>query len=281
MSGSRGHYVVQFQLRWFSSTPLAADAEKKIWVFDLYERQWQEEEIESTAQEREFYGSLERQLSKNETKFARCLGELLSNPSSPTLIKNKKKIASFIALQMMRTPLSRLKYEIATDIADELRQHFGIPMPQHLPDRVKNGHLAAISMPEIRGKLHAKLCRMQWLLVRNTSEHPFWLSDNPVVAYSPSRSPGDSYASIDGADIEIYVPLAPSLAVMVAHDRRIYPDGGVVQAAEEDVRFMNDLQVDQALCAVFSPTPDFGLAGRMTVGLSLLGARGLQGPQAL
>ncbi len=89
-----------------------------------------------------------------------------------------------------------------------------------------------------------------WVIAKTDPQHPLITSDNPFVRWSP-----DGNLALWAQDLETWLPLSPTLAL------GFFPrdDGGpplpvqyILHLKPEQVWFMNDLQVEQAVRFLYS-----------------------------
>lgn len=213
------HYVPQFILRNFHG-----DNDKQIHVFDTHDLKAYTANIRDVAAEFDFYEitingvniSLEEALSVLETKTSTIVSKILKTKTINWISAEEKLIlANFTAIQMVRTVNSK-QMLIALDslMRDFIEQ--GTGKPTDIPDMGKEQPTESMInlMINSEEELTRALLLKDLFLFRSSPNHPFVISDNPVIRDNNfHRSNVRGTAGLNCKGVEIFLPISPDLGL--------------------------------------------------------------------
>lgn len=246
--------------------------------------------------------SLEPILSNIEAEAATAIKKIINDKSLANLtIMEKEKISTFVVVQQARTYQSLQSLESIMDsLADKVRAMGANPKDvKQLPNDqndLKNAFLKTI----LDSVEHVPLIlNKSWLLYETTKEMPFYISDNPVTLHNNIDMGiyGNIGLSVKG--IQIYLPLSSTLtlaftcnsiqndAIQVRENFKImdrsflaanftmkqvkdsfnlaraYESRNSLMIDNENVKFLNSLQVSFSEQYIFNYTNEFSLVKDM------------------
>jgi hypothetical protein len=215
------HYVPQFMLRSF------ADPESRVLhTFDKKSRRVFAANPRNLAAENYFYefeagaGSitLEPGLADLESRTAAVLGRIIDTESLTGLSPEDRVLLSiFFAVQFTRTQQVRANMIEMNRQLGEWLKGMGFD-PQQVKgfkalDEESAKLLAMRMTDESRREFAPHFLLKSWVLVRNATDVPFLLSDNPVALHNSQPATGlYGNLGLTSPGIEIHVPLTPRLA---------------------------------------------------------------------
>lgn len=282
----RQHFVPQFYLRAFTSTPDERNPQAmRVWTFDKPSMRTWEARIQEVASRNGFHdltpGDTKQELEKLfsneiEPQFKDTVARLLAciaegRPFDQTL---KAEMGYFLAVQFLRTQAFRATIK---DVLDQFGEIMRRQMKHVRPDldwdavRVE-GRVGAARHAEFMfadatlRDLVGVFADHVWSVGRNITDTPFFTSDTPVVWHNYADLPpllGRGGLGTYGA--EVMFPLSPR-HVLVMTERRYAQgrgqsvDGQVLPFAAGPVRLANALQVEQSDRQLFASANAFQLA---------------------
>lgn len=283
------HYVAQAFLRPFSRPEIDSE---QVWVYDKLERKSFPSNIRNVAAERYFYNfesggqaqSLEPAFTELESRWAPILAEIRATDSIAWLSEAERiDIAGLIVIQRIRT--SHMRKHIASinqQIIDEIRVRGGDPsnIQGFTPLMEGQEKLVALSSLQSVPEIVPVLLKKDWMLARNDSALPFYISDNPITLHNALHGP----LGFGAKGVEINFPISPKLTLTlycsetVAIIRKRYDktptnfkseeiesllhaiDSGLATPCESGcIQHYNALQVMHSERWVFSSTNNFDL----------------------
>jgi len=267
------HYVPQFYLRNFARQK---GRDYLISCFDKANKNTFTVNIRKIGAERKFYDistdveqEFEKELSKLEGELNLAYRKLIDSQDLEVLNKKEKmSIASFLALQFIRTKENR---ETIKDIIKQIKKKFfGEKLSKRLIDEIneaskeesiKRLHLSLMGEYQREAEI---LINMKWILFVNKTKMPYWTSDNPFVLYNSIDMKPYGNLGLTSRGIQTYLPLSPILSLGVCDPKRFVklPNKWDVDNVE-NIIFQNHLQVKWSTRHVFSRNSDFDLAKRM------------------
>ncbi|MEX1222677.1 MAG: DUF4238 domain-containing protein [Idiomarina sp.] len=296
------HYVPQLILRGFT------EGKNQINVFDKSTKNKFKTNIKKAAAESKFYdfefddikGSIEQDLSKIETRITPIIKEIKDRKSISRLTsQQRRELSDFVALQFVRTPQYRCRWQQMGDIFKGWLQEKLVSEEQHAfgnigdPDEAKLAHIQQIGEYKVFSE---QFFEKPWILFRTTSKKPFWLSDNPIVLQNIRETKGRGNLGLGVDGIEIYFPISKSLclsmmcpsnlsmirelmavkeknpefALKINRDWNVivtldqgFRSGEAVLTPQETVTNINSLQVINSSRFIFSSENQFSLAEEM------------------
>jgi len=273
------HYVPQFLLRNFT----VLGKPNQIIVFDKQSGRTFPTNIKNVAAEKGFYDfvlkdyemTLEPSLSNLEGQAAAVLDKVIAN-EAVTCITDEERItlAFFIAVQFVRVKGHRARWDdigeklmkrLEPEASDELKQEM-----RRAQDLSHVSYMKTITdcheyVPYLLGKI--------WTLQKTTTAQPFVISDCPVTLHNTvnHRPYGNIGFAVRG--IEIYLPLSKTLTLglwcpslgerMDADTLRQIEEGAPLVCSNDNVVYLNHLQIRYAERHVMSSKDDFDLARQM------------------
>lgn len=275
------HYVPQFYLRQFSSSP------GKIWCCEHRSERFKQRErsIERVCSSEHFYDLpatledesselfqiVEKQLCAVESigkRFIRsCLAgyeelvhqkfreEAIGRPPSRVF----KNLAAYMAIQFLRTESARILVRLSLDSDTEVDLARVGSSLSHADwcvneNWIKYYHIRCIS--DFRDYMQYFL-KPIWRFGINQSRTPLWTSDNPVSLVGPHAS--STRLDFRSYGLRIAFPLSPSI-VLILHEpdrfsRMKHLDGKPLKLSEHDVNTLNQAQFNQSTRFILSSAP--------------------------
>lgn len=238
------HYVPQFLLRHFANP-----ATKALHTFDKQTRRSFVTNPRNVAGETYFYEveveagvrvSMEEALAGLEATAAAVLGKVIAAESLSSIgIEERVEIARFFAVQVTRTrQLRAMVQDVGGQIEAWLHAMGMDPTKVDGFSPIGTEEAKRITMQlteESRRELVPHFMTKTWLLVRNTTEQPFMLSDNPVALYNSRPAGFFGNLGLASPGVEIHLPLTPRLGLTL-----------LCPSIEQEVRHGNDLLVSLA-----------------------------------
>jgi hypothetical protein len=202
------------------------------------------------------WSEAENLLGDREKEFKGTLLESLENYRIKKLShESHNTMCTFIAVQMLRTNLERIG--IGNFTGQELDKIGEKYLGQEIMEKIRMMPLRETAIILYRlnllgglGRIADVLFEKEMFFVENTTQIPFWTSDNPVVPYNGT----DKHLDLSFPSTEVFFPLSGNLT-MVFSNSLVQPHGD-----EDFVSFVNLLQVMNSTRFVYSTTNDFELA---------------------
>jgi len=280
------HYVPRFYLKNFMSS------DNKIFVYDKTTEKVFQTAVENIACENYFYDSkklesefhkeqyLEKFYSSIESKFAPFYLDFVSKIESKEKEKiteeDKKAFANFLVLQIDRTKehreMSRQSYSVIKEQLIEkgfTKQQlidFGFELENPDP---KDLHIESIlSGDEMRATLAEILENHIWILVENTTNQPFYTSDNPIAKIANIKNEYISYDGYGSEGIEIIFPLNSNY-LFVLCEREYFKNFEQIENSKltitnvENVNYYNSLEIIRSYRQIFSCEDSFKIISEL------------------
>src|SRR5438132_6157804 len=268
------HYVPRFYLANFATQRKRS---LLIRVFDKTESRSFETNIENIAAESHFYDTssigfrskqlVEKLLSRMESRFAISYGKIIREEDLTKLsLEERASVAYFIVMQELRTREYR---ETMSDIMRQLRQRLsGEKLSEELDRQLREEateesiKVAQAAMlfkdgPEFAGIIGA----MNWILLRNKTDKPYWTSDHPVNRHNDIDQPLLGNLGLLNPGIQVFFPLSSMLALFIFDPTMYSTSIDKYEITDpQNVIFQNSLQVQWSTRHVFSVNDDFSLA---------------------
>lgn len=289
----RQHYVPQFYLKNFSSRKtVKAKKSFSTHFFDKPTERTGMINIKNIAQENYFYGSkndqkLEDELSKIESRCSSIYGRIINNRDITILefARNRSLMSLFLGVQFIRTKFFREAVSMHTayiknkllDEFDYLGEELFSDFEEMLKEESKKKfHLDFLNYSSIADFAKLFLSK-KWILLDNSTEIPFFTSDNPIVLFNPFNLGHFGNLGLLSQGIQIYFPLNNELCLCLLDPKSYrnykkmmwidshYMNYNIFKTEKYDVElmdvcFQNNLQVKQSFRQIFSKTSDFSLA---------------------
>lgn len=298
MPDDHQHYVPQFLLRNFAT----GNRNKQLWAFDKRSGTSFRTTPRNVATESGFYDfsadgkvrSLDPLLQELENLVAEDIRAVIQNRVLPTELNKRMRIASFAAVQMVRTTSHRQQYRHLGEI---LRREIekrggrapGADQPPAVSDEESNAESIRL-IPKLTLSATPHFMSKSWILYSTTAHSPFYIGDSPVTldnTLNHSEFMGTLGLAVSG--IEVYLPISPLLCIgflcpsneaVVRESLRASQKVGIpnedatriIKAFEggepylfkpENVLHHNSMQVAYAERFVFSKTDNFATASAM------------------
>ena len=200
--------------------------ETEIFAYDSTSFMVRRASVETFAYSNKFYDLdnpekqkvLENFFARVEGDYSDILQQVLVLPRNKTINREQKEaLAAQFAIQHIRTKAHRDQYwEILKALAQIVPEAKLKHVYKSKKEYLRSLHVKEImSFNSIRFFANLLLDRT-WIIWRNETGTPFYTSDNPVCTIFH----GDPHSSIAAPDVEIYIPLSPSMAVS-AYDKSI------------------------------------------------------------
>lgn len=222
------HYVPKFMLRRFSF-----GARELVHAFDkhqgkIFEFSTSKKSKVGVAAERAIYNfefqgvsmTLEPALSRLETKAAEVIERVIEAQAlSPTWHEEKATLASFMAVQLVRTKATMATFDDLFNRLEGVFRAEGAPEEFFQPDplvgskeNARKAQYAAMITNASRdwGPL---LLQKVWHLMKTTDDKPFFMGDHPVVRFNDPNAEGSGKLGLASTGVQIYFPLSPTLAL--------------------------------------------------------------------
>lgn len=265
------HYVPRFYLKNFA---FQRDKEYRFYCFDKSDLRHFPVNIRNIGCEKFFYEGkaekqiLEKALSNLEKDFNKVYKKLAESRSLFSLNwKEKEKIASFVAVQDLRTREFR---EILRSLGKEMKRVLGAkPLSKDFEEQLKT-----IDTEETARSIHVNIVTdtlsgktgmtkiilsMKWMLFENYTKIPLWTSDQPINRFNPINNPLGNLG-LKSRGIQIFFPLNPTLGILFCDPVKYFSKPAKVTCIKENIIFSNTLQVRSSTRHVFSNNNDFYLA---------------------
>ncbi len=222
MTGEQQHYVPRFLLKNF-----AHGQKPKIFVYDKSNDRQFHTNIRNVAAERGFYDldvqgatlTMEPGLADLEATASKAVRRLIQQQNLKAMEKHEIMVlAVFMAVQFVRTKELRLRFEqLVSSFTQKLRD-MGIS-EKEIQDSM--GTEASVAEDKVFGLSFLQEAKAfvphflnkAWLLLRNTTNNPLFISDNPIVLHNElnHRPYGNLGVAVRG--IEIYFPVSSTLCL--------------------------------------------------------------------
>lgn len=211
---------------------------------------------------------------------------LLGNGEFSPTESEQRIMATYLAVQYLRTPRGRQQAEELTliaakvsffnylgETAPELANKLQNPIEEIQLSLAKDRRAAAhatvlLDIPLIEG-LATVLLGHIWIVIENNTESSYYTSDHPVVAVPHAGSPVRPKSGLASQGIQVIYPLTPrhSLSLLERNfwkdfapsDRRVHKQ----RIIKAHVEFDNSVQVFKSTRFVYSKNGDFALAKDM------------------
>lgn len=228
--------------------------------------------------EKQFFGNLENSYSQLlKTLISKSYGgnSWVINNCFSMSIEEKKRLAEYIAIQIIRTKTTReeigqmiekmhqaIAYKSQAKNSDALpKELFEVQVDK---DYVKLQHSAMILDPKMLMDIAECLNNHIWIMYINKTYTPFYTSDNPVAKIPHKFSKYISYNGFNSEGIEVLFPISPTL-LLAMYERKsfenIYIDRTFLNITEtEHVDYFNRAQLVSSFRCVYSKEENFELA---------------------
>jgi hypothetical protein len=265
MPSPKQHYIPQFYLRKFFSRKTSKDS--YIYLFDKMTQQINEPNVKDVAAERGFYDflsesgekiSIDSFFNNVESKAQAAIQAVIENPDTSVLSEYKELLSVFFMLQENRT---KVLQDINIQINDGLNQKIGqndILSPKITDDNLKE--FQANYLTEMLPSLVTELLKMNWTLISNKTEKPFWTSDHPVFRYNPIPN---GNLGLKSPGIQLHIPINPWTAIIICDPNTYSNQNSKIFAESLHIEFNNSQQVINSRRYLFSSKNDFTLAQEM------------------
>lgn len=267
------HYVPRFYLKNFANKN---GNEFIINCFDKSDFRQFKVNIKGIGCENYFYEiekkntqTMEKKLSKYETKFSAVYAKLISTASLQTLRwKEKEALAHFVIIQELRTRemrehirdmVSKIKNRLSTE---RLSKNLETEMQEV---NSENGIRSVQSriLTETMLKRHGfvdMLLKLKWCLYENYTKIPFWTSDHPINRFNPIDLKPYGNLGLLSRGIEIFFPLTPKLGIAFCDPIEYFYNPEKSACTKDNLLFYNTLQVRSSARHIFSMDNDFSIA---------------------
>ncbi|MFH0888615.1 MAG: DUF4238 domain-containing protein [Planctomycetota bacterium] len=285
----RQHTIPQFYLKNFCIPDKNKRITDAIWVFHRQRKPFRANLI-NVAVQKEFYTvkdkedrpnrDLETILARIESGAFNVIKKILRNP---VRLSNQEKtdLAYFLLYLFLRTPDMRENINVfikdvikkATLMVASDKTLFENTIKKakidvgNKPGEVENLRQFALSkkynisvnnIPHLRAmvtlgqdmSLVNKIARMNFSYLATLDEHPFITSDNPFVLFNPKLQNSPYGYGIAQKDIEITIPLCPSICLMLTW----YKKPSVIPLPPENVKIFNNRTLMWANECIYSST---------------------------
>jgi len=270
------HYVPRLLLKHFVFGSI-----KQVFVFDKQVERSFPKAIKSVAcglgfDDCEVGGepfSIDPLLKKIENRASIIIDSLVARRSLRGLGgPDKEMLALFATVQMLRTDGRRKELKGLIDDVRDAVVRAGID-----PNKVRGfefldmeqARVAAItSLPELASALLPEFLNKSLILCSTTEDHPFYISDNPVVRFNLRQNPLRSTLGLRAVGIQIYLPVSSTLCLgflcpSINLPLRVRILGRPLSLSPANVTHFNSLQVCNAEQFVYSQRDDFALVHAM------------------
>jgi hypothetical protein len=267
------HYVPRFYLEGY------ADLNGMVWVFDKLARRIFSAKPENIAGENYYYDvpkiesslglnqPLEKAFWQHESEASKLIGYLdwsvFEDDFPPLHPNNRQVLAMHMILQIMRVPKYRelLSESISLTNDEDLE-----PLKTFINDDERAIHAFTFMQDETINNWAEMLADQIWTFARNTTDSPFYTSDNLVLFktkdnkfWTPPKKPTEYGVQIIfplSPDIILYVMEKTHFSVAKSFDGKLSP----VEFTEFMVDHENSGQVGMCKRYVFSCRNDFTFA---------------------
>ena len=257
----RHHFVPRFYLKNFGD---------EIYCYDKQTGQTHKSNPSDIAVKQDFYGPsnidntnpIETAMCNLEGKASAAIKKITETLNYSKLSNEEKSaFCSFVALQLVRTPETRIKTtQTREKLLDEFCKHMGITdFTLRLTQEGKtDAHLDTMSnvyyFAEILGRMSVVVCS-------NATNIPLWTSDNPVNRYN-CFNPSCSGLASEG--MAVIMPLSPTSKVILfnlePHLAKYIDD--LLLMDEAHVICANHLQTLQSTRFMYSNTDKFFMVSK-------------------
>lgn len=183
-------------------------------------------------------------------------------------------ISLYLAIQMMRTkemresisemyerlPLLLMKKKAKTKEEKELLDSVKLELKNEDYKKVLQSQF--LMDPEIAADIAERLRDKIWMIGYNRTEIPFFTSDNPVVKYGHNGRNG-----LNSKGTEICFPISPKLILILKDPEVFWYENDLYnhffEVHEDEVKFYNELQVQQSYRYIFEKNGDLDLADKI------------------
>lgn len=273
------HYVPRFYLRNFAIDP-NRDA-PQVHCFDKTNRNQFSPGTTNIAGENYFYDlpededqDFEHALADIESEFSQAYDDLLNHRNLDALDENDRSaIAYSVAIQELRTRETREQHRETISRFRELLE--GESLSDEMEEQMDE--LREIDSEEGAHRLQLELIidhgwdfaehilALKWLLIENETQHPFWISDHPIVRHNSNDFGPYGNLGLRNRGIQIYFPLSPTVSLGFVDPESFAerPQQLTLQDNEagfEHVKFQNGLQMQDSTRHIISNTDDFSMA---------------------
>lgn len=240
-----------------------------VYAYDIHKKTIREGTVESFAYSNSFYDIdnvdnpklIESFYKHVEHDYGKILQQVLMLQNNKTISQEQKdKLSAQFAFQFVRTKSYRDRYN---EFLNQLR--IIIPpfqmnsiIEEYGGDKAlfKNAHIKEILSFNSANFIANMLLDRKWIIWRNKTDTPFYTSDNPVCVIYHTDKP----VSIVNPQVEVYIPLSPTMAISTYHKTINYKIGDRSVAEIRDQRLINGFNLHIANnCSrfVFSNTNTF------------------------
>src|SRR4051794_3158537 len=159
--------------------------------------------------------SLDPAMTRLESVVGQDISNIVKNRVIPTNPETRVRLATFLAIQKLRTDAQRQQYFHFGELLRKTLEDREGPLPESvMPQTTKEQSYAeAISMiPYLTKSAIPHYLNKSWILCSTMHQHPFYISDNPVTLFNTlnqSEIVGTLGLAVKG--IEIYLPLSDTL----------------------------------------------------------------------
>jgi uncharacterized protein DUF4238 len=205
-------------------------------------------------------GDLERQIALMEGQFDASISSIVQTESIAPTLKTTTELATLLSLQRSRTLLAEEEINAMMDQFSKLMMYGKID--REILEKVRIGIKDAAAFNVSQSLIVSPIMYdLKHFLLRNRTDVPFVISDNPVIQtnwFCHTKLPGRSGAGIGKAGLQVVMPISPRHAVLL-HDANVYgaaDSARVIEITkEEDADLLNELQWLNAYKNIyFSPT---------------------------
>lgn len=257
----RHHFVPRFYLKNFGD---------EIYCYDKQTCETRKSNPSDIAVKKDFYGSTNRDKTNPiETAMCNLEGKAsvaikkITETLNYSKLSNEEKSAfcSFVALQFVRTPETRIKTtQTREKLFDELSKHVGITdfTARLTPEGEMGAHLDMMSNVDYFAEI---LSRKYVVVCSNATNIPLWTSDNPVNRYNCFNP---SCLGLASEGIAVIMPLSPTLTVIFFNPEPYmvkYMDD-LLLMDEAHVIHANHLQTLQSTRFMYSNTDKFFMVNK-------------------
>lgn len=266
------HYVPRLHLRNFRSE----QGGNSVYSFDKQNLRIFNTDVSNVAAEDFFYDGktelvpeIENFLEKIEYKASMPYKKIVQEQHLRCLnSKEKGFLAYFIALQSIRTRGERSSMKGMIQAVEETvsREKMSEDFREEINEMKQERSLREVQNDLMRDSTRdfAKmLLNLEWHLLVNNTDLPYYTSDHPVVKHNDFDSGPYGNFGLMSPGIQIYFPLTPELSLYI-----IDPDMPVDvpevwhKSNHDTVIFQRDLQVSRSNRFVYSNTDNFDQAER-------------------
>lgn len=189
--------------------------------------------------------------------------------------EDKSLLSLFLAIQIIRTKafrdtisqtyeklLQTLAYKQQMNDKDALsKEEFAIKADKEF---IKLEHISMMLDEENTTQFAEILANHHWMLYVNTTNTPFFTSDNPVSTIPHKQNKFMSSGALNSEGVEVVFPISPNL-LLAMYERRMYSSlvkdrSYCIIKESKYVDYFNRAQIINSLRCVFSPSDNFDLA---------------------